>query len=75
MKVDIEGQEHAALCSGHAASKVGMVVGELHGDLLGMAPEAAVEEMRASGAFDASEVDGDIFVLSRREHGGERADA
>lgn len=75
MKVDIEGQEHAALCSGRAGARAGLVVGELHGDLLGMPPEVAVEEMRRSGEFDASEVDGDIFVLSRHERGQERADA
>jgi FkbM family methyltransferase len=65
LKVDIEGMEHEALGASAALERAGVVVGELHASLLSVSMEDALEDMRRSGGFEHSALDGDIFVLSR----------
>jgi FkbM family methyltransferase len=65
LKVDIEGLEHEALANSEALSRTALVVGELHPELLPVAPDVALEDMRLRGHFESARLDGHIFVLTR----------
>ena len=65
VSVDIEGLEHEALAHSPALARAGLVVGELHPELLPVAADVALEDLRRCGDFARARLDGHILVLAR----------
>jgi FkbM family methyltransferase len=66
LKADIEGLEYEALVGSPALKKVGMLVGEVHENLIPVDKHTLVEKLQADGGFDSARfIKNHIFVLER----------